>query len=136
MSRNRTPIGAGSIDLDDDRPPLRPDGKSVEERIRDRVEYRHWFVDRFLKNTKHAATSERATATSMWNDSYKVAKAHRLSGDIFTKVDSFLNKGGNIRDAYEILLSQVEEEAFKRFAFEKYNLVEVPAPQSDGTLTH
>jgi hypothetical protein len=136
MSRNRTPIGGNSINLDDDQPPLRPDGKTVEERIRDRVEYRHWFVSRFLKNTKHAATAERAAATSMWNDSYKVAKAHQLSGDIFRKVNTFLNRGGNLSDAYEILLSQVEEEAFKRFAFEKYNLVEVPAARNDGALTH
>lgn len=136
MSLNRTPIGGNSINLDDDRPPLRPDGKTVEERIRDRVEYRHEFVARFLKDRKHAETAERARATSMWNDSYKVAKAHRLSGDIFEKVDSFLRRGGNIRDAYEILMSQVQEEAFKRFAFEKYNLVEGPAHQNDGALNH
>ena len=72
----------------------------------------------------------------MWNDSYKVAKAHNLSGDIFRKVDTFLNRGGNIRDAYEILLSQVNEDAFRRFAFEKYNLAEIPADRSDGASTH
>ncbi len=59
-----------------------------------------------------------------WDDDKRVVPAVDLSRDIFKRVTKFLDKGGNLNDAFDILVGQVNTDFLRKFAIEKLGLVD------------
>lgn len=90
----------------------------------ERAEYRHQWLCRLLKGGKRDARTELIERTSMWDDDKRVVPAVDLSRDIFTRVTKFLDKGGNLHDAFDVLIGQVNTDFLRKFAIEKLGLVD------------
>lgn len=90
----------------------------------DRTEYRHQWLDKFLKGGKRNPRPEMIERISMWDDDKRVSPAIDLSRDIFKRVTKFLDKGGNLKDAFDILVGQVNTDFLRKFAIDKLGLVD------------
>jgi hypothetical protein len=128
MARRRKLFKFKPIDFSDDAVPFSPDGKTTEQRISDRREYRQRFVSNMLSCIRPPVTKENYMAKSMWNDGGKVEDASNLRLDIYNRVDRYLGKRNSIKDASEILASLVNPEILKRISIEKFGLIDPNDP--------
>ena len=90
----------------------------------ERIEYRHWWLNRFLKGGKRNSRTELLSRLSMWDDDKRVVPAVDLSRDIYKRVTKFLDKGGNLNDAFDILAGQINPDFLRRYATEKLGLID------------
>jgi len=69
----------------------------------------------------------------MREDKQKAVHANTLMAKIKRALDDFDDKDGNRDDAYEILLSRVSERAFRKYALERFHLIDPLNPPTAGS---
>ncbi len=89
-----------------------------------RTEYRHWWLNRFLKGSKRSDRDELIARPSMWDHDDKVVPVVNLTRDIYARVTKFLDKGGHLYDAFEALASQINPNFLRKYAIEKLGLID------------
>jgi hypothetical protein len=87
-----------------------------------------------LKEKIYDENSDQFRRSTMREDKQKAIYANTLFAEIGRSVQKFIyHRDGNRDDAYEVLLSQVSERAFRNYALEKYHLIDPLNPPTDGS---
>jgi hypothetical protein len=68
-------------------------------------------------------------------DKSKADLANTFYGLIDELIREFLDRDGNLDDAYEILASHISERAFRKLALEHYHLIDPLNPPTAGSAS-
>lgn len=96
-------------------------------------EYFEMKVGQFLRSRPKDENSSLFTKSTMREDRQKANYANTLLGEIKRALNKFDDRDGNRDDAYEILLSLVSERAFKKYALNRFHLIDPLNPPTVGS---
>ena len=83
-------------------------------------DYLEYYVNHLFRLAKHQENKDRFVAPRMRDHARVAARAKTLNNEIWTSVEKFLARNGNLDDACEILASHIGDKAFRRIAIEKF----------------
>ncbi len=98
------------------------------------LEYFEDTIGRELKRVIQDENSYQFQQSTMREDREKMAAAETLMARIEKAIQDFIyKKDGNREDAYEILFSKLSERAVRKFAYQKFHLIDPLNPPTAGT---